>query len=107
VETPATVTLVYAPLVADHVRAIDRKYHSLLRDTIEQQLVNEPLNETRNRKPLQRPVEFGATWAIGLGPNNRFRVFYDVDETECAVVILAIGIKESNRLIIGGQEIEL
>jgi mRNA-degrading endonuclease RelE of RelBE toxin-antitoxin system len=100
-------TLVYAPIVSEHVRSIDRKYHSLLRETIEQQLTYEPVNETRNRKSLQRPVEFGATWEIRFGPNNRFRVFYDVDETERRVTILAIGVKEGNHLTIGGEEIEL
>ncbi|HEU5012857.1 MAG TPA: type II toxin-antitoxin system RelE/ParE family toxin [Roseiflexaceae bacterium] len=103
----AAFTLIYAPLVANHVHLIDRKYHSLLRETIEQQLTYEPLNETRNRKPLQRPVEFGATWEIRFGSNNRFRVFYDVDETERTVTILAIGVKEGNRLKIGGEEIAL
>ena len=103
----AAFTLVYAPLVSDHVRSIDRKYHSLLRETIEQQLTYEPLDETRNRKPLQRPVEFGATWEIRFGPNNRFRVFYDVDDTKRTVTILAIGVKEGSRLTIGGEEIEL
>jgi len=103
----AAFTLVYASLVSDHVRSIDRKHHSLLREGIEQQLTYEPLTETRNHKPLQRPVAFGATWEIRFGPNNRFRVFYDVDETERTVTILAIGIKEGNRLTIGGEEIEL
>lgn len=103
----SSFTLVYAPIVFDHVRSIERKYHSLLREAIEQQLTHEPLNETRNRKPLQRPVEFGATWEIRFGPNNRFRVFYDVDESERTVTILAIGVKEGNRLSIGGAEIEL
>lgn len=74
--------LVYASLVSDHIRSIDRKHHSLICQTIQQQLTHEPLAETRNRKPLQRPVEFGATWEIRFGPHNRFHVFYDVDEAE-------------------------
>ena len=100
-------TFIYAPLVSNHVRSIDRKYHSLIRQTIEQQLTHEPTNETLNRKPLQRSVELGATWEIRFGPNNRFRVFYDVDEAERTVIILAIGVKDQNRLTIGGEEIEL
>ena len=99
--------LIYAPLVFGHIRSIDRKCHSLIRETIEQQLTHEPVNETRNRKPLQRPVEFGATWEIRFGPNNRFRIFYDVDKAEHIVTILAIGVKDQNCLTIGGEEIEL
>ena len=63
--------------------------------------------ETRNRKPLKRPVAFEAEWEIRLGPDNRFRVFYEVDREERVVYILAIGVKERNRLYIGGEEVEL
>ena len=106
-ETAPTYTLSYAELVIDHIRAIDRKYHTLIRETITQQLTYEPLVETRNRKPLTRPVEFGATWEIRFGPQNRFRVFYDVDATEQVVQILAIGVKDGHQLMIGGEEIAL
>ena len=40
--------LIYAPEVLQHLRAIDRKYHSLIRATIEEQLRYEPEAETRN-----------------------------------------------------------
>jgi hypothetical protein len=36
---------------------------------------------------------------------NRFRVFYEVAENE--IWALAIGIKERNRLLVGGEEFEL
>jgi len=42
-----------------------------------------------------------------LGPNNRFRVFYEVDQASREVFILAIGVKVGNRLFIGGEEFEL
>jgi hypothetical protein len=62
--------------------------------------------ETRNRKPLQPRAAFSATWEIRFGPDNRFRVLYDIVEGERAVQILAIGVKRSNRLVIGGEEID-
>jgi mRNA-degrading endonuclease RelE of RelBE toxin-antitoxin system len=99
--------LIYAPQVKTHLQAIERKYHSLIRRTIETQLQFEPNVETRNRKPLQRPVEMGADWEIRFGPDNRFRVFYSVEQENQQVFILAIGIKKGNRLIIGGEEINL
>jgi mRNA-degrading endonuclease RelE of RelBE toxin-antitoxin system len=98
--------LVYAPQVRDHLRAIERKYYGLIRQEIEAQLQFEPEVETRNRKPLKRAVAFEAEWEIRFGPNNRFRVFYEVDREASAVYILAIGVKVRDRLYIGGEEIE-
>ena len=60
-----------------------------------------------NRKPLEEPASFGATWELRFGPKNSFRVFYDVNHEEKAVSVLAIGVKEGSRLFIGGQEFEL
>ncbi len=94
-------------MVKDHVKAIGKQYHSLIRRTIEKQLTFEPLVETRNRKPLKRLAWFGATWEIRFGPNNRFRVFYRVDSEERQVFVLAIGEKRGHRLRIGGEEIEV
>jgi mRNA-degrading endonuclease RelE of RelBE toxin-antitoxin system len=56
---------------------------------------------------VEQPSPFGATWELRFGPNNRFRVFYEVDNDEHTVQVLAIGIKERNRLFIGGEEFEL
>ena len=67
----------------------------------------EPDVETRNRKPLKRPVEFGADWEMRFGPDNRFRVFYEIDHGRHDVHILAIGIKRGHRLFIGQEEIEI
>ena len=89
-----------------YLEAIEPKFYSLIQETIEEQLQLEPDVETRNRKPLKRPV-FGATWEIRFGPDNRFRVLYKVDPDERQVFILAIGEKEGARLWIGGEEIKL
>jgi hypothetical protein len=71
------------------------------------QLAFEPTTETRNRKPLKRPVVFMATWEIRFGPQNRFRAYYDVDLEQAIVAILAIGRKYRHRVVIGGEEIQL
>jgi len=99
--------LVYAPVVKEHLKAIDKKYYSLIRKTIETRLQFEPDRESRNRKPLKRPIEFGADWEIRFGPNNRFRVFYQVDQSNKEVLILAIGEKEGSQLYTGGKEVFL
>ena len=52
--------LVYADEVKLHLRAIEPKYYPGIQSEIEVQLLHEPDVETRNRKPLKRPVSFGA-----------------------------------------------
>ena len=100
-------TLKYARRVTKHLKCIDAKYDSLINAKIEEQLLFEPGVETTNRKPLRQPAPFLAEWEIRFGPNNRFRVLYDIDEEELEVQILAIGEKKGNRLIVGGKEVKL
>jgi mRNA-degrading endonuclease RelE of RelBE toxin-antitoxin system len=100
-------TISYAPETYKHLDWIELKYHRLVATTIEEQLSHTPTTETRNRKPREEPASFGATWELRFGPNNSFRVFYDVNHEEKTVSVLAIGVKKGNRLIIGGQEFEL
>ena len=99
--------LIYAPATREHLRAIEAKHHSLIRGAIEAQLRSEPDVETRNRKPLKRASALEADWEIRFGPDNRFRVFSAVSRERSQVYILAIGEKRGNRLMIGGQEVEL
>ncbi len=100
-------TLVYDPEVSGHFRTIERKYHSLIRAAIEEQLRYEPTIETENRKPLKRPVTFGATWELRVSPNNRFRVYYRIDEEAYEVSILAVGEKKREKVYFGGEEYPL
>jgi mRNA-degrading endonuclease RelE of RelBE toxin-antitoxin system len=99
--------LAFVTAVAQHLRAIDAKYHALIRRTIHEQLRFEPAAETANRKPLRPPAAFGATWELRFGPDNRFRVLYDIDDEARVVQILAVGEKRRNRLVIGGEEVRL
>jgi mRNA-degrading endonuclease RelE of RelBE toxin-antitoxin system len=98
-------TLFYAPEVKRHLRAIERKHHAPIRRKIEARLQFEPGVETRNRKPLKRPIAFEAEWEIRFGPRSRFRVFYEIDREEEIVCILATGVKEKERLVIGGEDV--
>jgi hypothetical protein len=100
-------TLSFAPQTIEHFDLIESKYHGLLRRTIKEQMTYTPTEETRNRKPLDQPVAFGASWELRCGPDNRFRVFYDVDVASHEVLVLAVGVKDRNRLLIGGEEYEL
>src|SRR3990172_5800813 len=100
-------SLRFAPEVIVHLTTVERKYHSLIRQTIDEQLTLEPGIEKRNRKLLEQPAPYETTWELRLGPNNRFRVFYAIYEQEQEVWILAIGMKDGNRLLIAGEELEL
>jgi hypothetical protein len=99
-------TLSFAPEMIEHLASIDSKYHGLLRRTINEQLTYTPTAETRNRKPLDQPAPFGASWELRCGPDNRCRVFYEVDLAAHEVQVLAVGVKDRNRLLIGGEEYE-
>jgi len=97
----------YDQATKGHLRTIPARHHSLIRAVIEKQLRYEPENETRNRKPLQQPAPFEATWELRLGPDNRFRVLYGVDRERREVQIQAIGVKKGNRLFVAAEEVEL
>jgi mRNA-degrading endonuclease RelE of RelBE toxin-antitoxin system len=100
-------TLSYASEALDHLESIEAKHHGLIERTIEEQLSHTPLEETRNRKPLDPPAPFEASWELRCGPANRFRVFYDVDPDALTVRILAIGVKVRSKLFFGGEEYKL
>jgi mRNA-degrading endonuclease RelE of RelBE toxin-antitoxin system len=99
--------ILYAPAVQEHLRRVQRQHHSSLRQAIEEHLRFEPINPTRNRKPLRGPNAIGAEWALRCGPDNRYRVLYEVHLDERSVWILAIGEKERDRLLIGNEEVQL
>jgi hypothetical protein len=80
--------LIHAPQVTAHLHAIERKYHPLIRRTIENQPQFEPDREAQNRKPLKRHAELEADWEIRFGPGNPLRVPYSVDKETRQVFIL-------------------
>ncbi len=100
-------TLCFAPEAVEHLDGIEAKYHGLLRRKINELLTFTPTQETRNRKALEQPAPFGAGWELRCGPDNRFRVFYDVNVAAQEVNVLAIGRKDRSRLLIGGEEYQL
>jgi mRNA-degrading endonuclease RelE of RelBE toxin-antitoxin system len=86
-----------------HFAQLDARRRATLRDTLLRQLVDEPTVETKRRKRL-RPNSL-ATWRLRIG---EIRVYYDVLGDEPPVVVIkAIGIKVRNRVVIGGEEIDL
>lgn len=100
---PPRYELIYAEETFQHIAAIERQYHSLIRRTIKQQLQYDPNVRTRNCKLLVKPSRFGEAWELRFGPDNRFRVFYRIEEDVSRVRVLAITVK-SGKLYIGGKE---
>jgi mRNA-degrading endonuclease RelE of RelBE toxin-antitoxin system len=100
-------TVIYDAEIRRHLARIERKYHSLIREKVAELLMRSPDRETRNRKPLFRPSVLGTAWELRCGPDNRFRVYYRVDRELRQVYVLAIGVKERSRVIIGGEEFEV
>lgn len=100
-------SIVYDPETKRHLAVIEKKHYSVIRKAIEEQLAFNPDVETRNRKPLERDVEFDASWELRFGSDNRFRVFYAIDSARNEVQVLAIGQKRGNRLFIANEEIKI
>ncbi len=100
----AKFSLNYSPETFAQLEAIERKHHRLIKKKIVEQLSYTPQIETRNRKSLEQPAPFGATWELRFGPKNCFRVFYEVNSVEQEVLILAIGVKTGNQLYFSGEE---
>lgn len=105
VMVPIPYRLIWPSIIREHLDAIDAKYHRLIIAEAEKQLAHEPNVETKNRKPLKRPADIGATWELRLGPTNRFRVFYDVAEFGHTVDVVSVGEKIRERLYIAGKVI--
>lgn len=93
----------YSPECEDHLRSLSARERVLILDAVSEQLVHQPTIETRNRKPMRpNPI---APWELRIGD---LRVYYDVtDSPEPVVHIRAAGIKEHNRVRVGGKEIIL
>ena len=93
----------YSPETDWHLRVLTARQRTLVFDAVDRQLAYQPTVETRNRKPM-RPNPL-APWELRIG---KLRVYYDVVEVpEPIVFIRAVGIKRRNRVVIGGEEIEL
>jgi mRNA-degrading endonuclease RelE of RelBE toxin-antitoxin system len=92
----------WSPDARDHLRLMSAHQRALVLDSVERDLGDRPDEPTMKRKMLrQNPV---ATWELRLGD---LRVFYDINKQDQAVEVIAVGIKEHNRLRIGGEEVEL
>jgi mRNA-degrading endonuclease RelE of RelBE toxin-antitoxin system len=94
--------LKWSPDARDHLAGLAAHQRATAVDGAQRHLRDRPMQPSKKRKLLtDHPI---ATWELRLG---NLRVFYNIDLDGKAVEIVAIGVKERNRLLIGGEEIEL
>jgi len=94
-----TYRIEYLPITQGHFQTLTARQISTILDAVREQLTYEPDTETRNRFPM-RPNEL-ATWELRIG---NLRVYYDIEtDPEPVVYVLAVGIKEGNKVRIGGE----
>ena len=78
-------------------------WQSLLLDAVERQLRHQPTVSTRNRKLLRANAVAARELRIG-----DLRVYFDVEELPDRIVtVRAVGFKVRDRVVIGGEEIDL
>src|SRR5438128_646488 len=92
--------IVYSPVAEEHLRVLTARQRASIFDSVDKRLAHQPGVETRNRKPMRpNPI---APWELRI---RDLRVYYDIEEKpEPLVTVLAIGIKNRNRVRIGGEE---
>lgn len=102
-ESPLSYLVEFSPDAEEHLRALTVRQQRLVLDNIEERLGHEATLPTRNRR-IMRPNSL-ALWELRIG---NLRVYCDVEEQpRPTVLIRAVGIKDRNRVRIGGQVIQL
>lgn len=87
----------------EHLKGLKAGDRASVVEAIEQRLAFEPTKQTRNGKPMkQNSLDAGFELRVG-----NLRVYYDVDDAGRLVNVLAVGAKDRNRVLIGGEEFDL
>ena len=93
----------YSPATDDHLRALTARQRAIVFAAVDEQLTHKSGIETRNRKPMRPNPR--APWELRI---SELRVYYEIaDKPDNVVTIVALGVKDRNRVLIGGKEIEL
>jgi mRNA-degrading endonuclease RelE of RelBE toxin-antitoxin system len=98
----ARFDLDFSPDSQEHLASLRKVDQVKVISAIESRLSQEPLTPARNRKPMRSNLI--ATWELRVG---NFRVYYDVDADQRIVLIRAVGLKDRNRILIGGEQVDL
>ena len=84
-------TINYRPGAVEDLKQIPKYYGGQIVDAVEEQLVRQPVRQTKHRKPLPTLVpsfeHVPPVWQLSVGS---YRVFYDVDEEAKVVFVRAV-----------------
>jgi len=94
--------IIFAPSALDHLAGFEAGQRAALLNATKEQLTFEPSTQTLNRKHM-RPNPL-APWELRV---QRLRVYYEIEERAREVHILAIGVKDRERVIIAGEALWL
>jgi mRNA-degrading endonuclease RelE of RelBE toxin-antitoxin system len=94
----------FAEEVDAHLEVLTSGQKARVFDAIERQLAHEPALKTKNRKPMDPDRRtFVAPWELRIG---ELRVYYAVKSVPKRVIVVAIGVKVRERVLIAGKEVE-
>lgn len=93
----------FTPDAKEHFEELRAYDQGQILGAVKEQLIHTPTSETRNRK-LMEPNPL-ADWELRVG--GTLRVFYRVSESVQKVEVIAIGIKDRSRVLVGGKELKL
>ncbi len=94
--------IIFSPEADDHLNDLTARNRRTILDQIAVQLTHEPNVRSRHRKQLRsNPL---AGWELRIGD---FRAFYDVYVHNAEVAIIAIGVKQHDKVLIAGEEFKL
>jgi mRNA-degrading endonuclease RelE of RelBE toxin-antitoxin system len=97
-------TFEYSKDAIEHIRKLPADRRAAVMDQLEERLAHQPTVPARNRKPMDPDKKlYVAPWELRLGD---LRVYYAVEDEPKKVIVVAVGIKEREKLFIGGKEVE-
>jgi mRNA-degrading endonuclease RelE of RelBE toxin-antitoxin system len=95
--------IAYAEAAVRHLSALTARQRATVLDVVALKLTHQPTVPTRSRKRLRDNTL--APWELRIGD---IRVYFDVEEApEAVATIRAVGVKTRERVMIGGEEVDL
>ena len=96
-------TIEYTEDAIEHLERLSATRRATVVNEVDDRLGHQPTVPARNRKRMDpgRKI-FVAPWELRLGD---LRVYYDVEDELHRVIVVAVGLKERERLFIGGKEV--
>ena len=95
--------IAYAEAAVRHLSDLTARQRATVLDVVALKLTHQPTVPTRSRKRLRDNTL--APWELRIGD---IRVYFDVEEApEAIVTIRAVGVKTRERVLIGGEEVDL